>query len=145
MRRFLLLIFALAIGAAPAAAGDMFVVLGVGESVAVGDVTLGFDGVAQDSRCPAEAWCFWPGDAEAVLRAVRPGLDPLVFSLHTYYDWDHTADVAGLRVTLVGVAPSPRLNEPIDPADYRASLLVAPLQTLPDAPEGWGAVKALYR
>jgi hypothetical protein len=39
--------------------------LGLGETVRVdaGDLTIAFDAVLDDSRCPLEVLCFWEGNA----------------------------------------------------------------------------------
>jgi hypothetical protein len=148
MRCLLVVILVLAV-AVPALAGHPFGVpfdLGVGQSRVLGDdeVTVGFDGVASDSRCPTGVWCFWEGDAAVDLWLQVPG-DPRVdFQLHTYYQFDQMIEVGPYTVVLVEVAPYPDINIPIDPADYTVNLIV--LHGVVDVEaKPWGTLKALYR
>ena len=132
----------------PAEDYDMPFILGSGESVAVGPDGLvgGFDQIATDSRCPADAYCFWPGDAETVLFAERPAFAVEFFTLHTYYDWDHTTVLGAWRVTLLQVSPYPQSSGvPIPPETYRVTLEVSLLEPVGFEPTSWGAAKARYR
>jgi hypothetical protein len=86
-------------------------------------VRLGFERVSGDSRCPIGAVCVWEGDA-AVEIGLTAGTGPTqAFELHTTLDPRFT-DFAGVRVTLVGLAPGPREGQAIDPNDYVARFRV---------------------
>ena len=80
---FLLLVLAL-VGcdaSDPSASSDLTVTgqatLGVGESAVVDGVSVTFDGVEEDSRCPPDAVCVWEGvafvalDLDGTARRVR--------------------------------------------------------------------------
>jgi hypothetical protein len=100
------------------------VVLAPGQTAAIleGGVSIRFQEVAGDSRCPATAICVWSGDA-----LVRVEVIPLFGGRQTY-DL-HTADRRAvthedLTIALVELAPYPLNATPIPQADYRATLRV---------------------
>ncbi|MBU0741448.1 hypothetical protein KKG45_08235 [bacterium] len=141
-----LCLIAAAAAAASVPLGEPFV-LGVGESVAVGDggLVVGFNAILADSRCPVEALCFWEGDAEAQLWADAPVDPPLTFVLHTTLE-PHLITTGHFRIELLWVAPYPTIaTVPIDPGTYEVTLVA--LSTAPTAnePATWSTVKALYR
>ena len=120
--------------------------LGVGESVEVGDdgLEVGFHSILADSRCPADAYCIWEGDAEADLWSDDPAGEVLGFVLHTtlHPQLIHTGNY---RIELSWVAPYPMSSGvPIPPETYEVVLVV--LSTLPigDDARTWGAVKTIY-
>jgi len=95
--------------------------LAPGESVLVGNdgLRVSFRGITEDSRCPADALCVSVGqvvaDLEAgrrtkVARMLRPG---------------EALRVEGRRIDLVRVEPYPCSDAPIDPASYRATVVVS--------------------
>jgi hypothetical protein len=94
----------------------------IGETVSVGDLRLTFRGVENDSRCPIDAVCVWAGDAEIALR-IEQGSQAAVAALHTTLDPKKT-EWNGYTVQLVSLAPATRASKAIDPADYRATILV---------------------
>lgn len=118
--------------------------LGVGEFITIGlDLRVGFDGVPADSRCPEGALCFWEGDAIAKMWADQPFKERMTVELHTHrgFQWQFT--YGNYRITLVGIAPYPKIDERIDPNDYVATILVADVSTPVDLTT-WGRIKALY-
>ena len=147
--RSLLTILLLAFLALPAQAGLPFgapFVLGVGEAAQIGDAELsvGFEGIASDSRCPMGVLCFWEGDAVAELWLALPGEAAQHFVLHTYYDYDQMIELGAYVISLQLVTPYPDIIVPIDPATYQVTLVVerAPV---PVTEASWGVLKALYR
>jgi len=100
----------------------------VGDEVSIPGtvVRLGFERVTSDSRCPIGAVCVWEGDA-AVEIGLTAGTGPTqAFVVHSALD-PRFADFAGVRVTLVGLAPLPREGQAIDPYDYIARFRVEAL------------------
>lgn len=90
-------------------------------------LTVTFDRVASDSRCPVDVQCVWEGDALVVVTAAQPGHDPARLELHT------TASGGGgprevrygeFLLALASLGPQPRSQAPIEPRDYRATLRV---------------------
>jgi hypothetical protein len=101
------------------------VVLAPGQTAAVTEagITLRFDGVSGDSRCPIDAICIQGGDA-LVQIAVIPGRG----SARNYAL--HTGDMrpvshGDLTIALVELSPYPFSARPILPSDYRATLRVS--------------------
>ena len=91
-------------------------------AVAVGDLTLTFQRVETDSRCPIDAVCVWSGDAEIALR-IQQGAQAAVAALHTHVEPRRTV-WNGYNIQFVSLAPSQRASVPLDPSEYRAQLLV---------------------
>ena len=102
------------------------ITLKIGESVEVNgaDLTLDFDKIVDDSRCPTGAECFWEGQAEVnlmlnktkeVLVIMRAGKDNLA---------KDTID--NIIVTLLDVRPYPDVKEelPISAEDYSIDIQV---------------------
>lgn len=111
---------------APSAPLNEPIVLEVGRSVRVADarVTLRFDGVTGDSRCPADAFCVLGGDAIVVV-TVTPSVGATArYELHTA--GPSTVRHNGFTVRLEELSPYPFSARPIDPSTYQATLRVTP-------------------
>jgi len=148
MRSLLTLIFLLIL-TLPVFAGLPFgepFTLHVGESVQLGDneLTVGFDGILSDSRCPEGVWCFWEGDAASDLWLEAAGIDLQNFVLHTASSFAHTIEVEIYMITLLRVMPYPVIDVPIDPHTYVAQLVVV-RDPVANVERSWGAAKAQYR
>jgi hypothetical protein len=97
--------------------------LKVGNSARVGDiVTVKFDRVVSDSRCPLDALCITPGSATIEVQ-VTIGSDQRTFAL--------TTDAPGWNVVhggflfrLVELQPYPRASAPTPAKDYVVTLNV---------------------
>ena len=107
--------------------GEAFTV-GVGESVAFGGgtgVTLTFETVREDSRCPVGVTCVWAGDAVVVI-SVDDGSDSVkTVELHTNDRFDTDAALDGHTLRLVELAPVPRDGSTIAVDQYQATLVVS--------------------
>ncbi|MGW5384300.1 hypothetical protein [Nocardia sp. NPDC003963] len=86
-------------------------------------LTVSFDGVSADSRCPARAQCVWEGDA-IVVAAVSVGEQRSSAELHTSRRFATGATVGGYRIELVALRPSRPADGVVPAAEYRADLLV---------------------
>jgi hypothetical protein len=99
------------------------VVLAPGQTAGVDEagISLRFEGVSGDSRCPADAVCVQGGDALVQIEVLTPGSrQPYVL---------HTGDMrpvshADLTIALVQLAPYPFSSRTIEPGEYRATLRV---------------------
>jgi len=102
-------------------------VLTVGEQRIVdGIVTVGFQSVDEDSRCPVDVQCVQAGNA-AITVTIAIGKGPTVpIRLNTGHE--PRSGVAGIRVTLISVTPKPISTQTIDPRSYRAELRLSPAQ-----------------
>ena len=94
----------------------------IGETIGVGDLRLTFRSVEGDSRCPIDAVCVWAGDAEIALR-IEQGSQAAVAALHTMLEPKKT-EWNGYTIALVSVSPSRNSATPLNPADYRAQIVV---------------------
>lgn len=111
--------------AAPAPSLDLedlpaTVTLAVGESQIVGRATATFTAVENDSRCPVDVVCVWAGNAEALLAVTADGTSQTI-ELNSSLD-PRTAVAAGIRFTLVALAPEPRSSD--TQRAYRATLRI---------------------
>ena len=97
-------------------------VLKIGESVVVNDLRLTFKSIEGDSRCPTDVVCVWAGDAEIALR-IEQGNQAAVAALHTTLDPKKTV-WNGYTISLVTVTPTRKSTTSVDPADYRAEVVV---------------------
>jgi hypothetical protein len=87
-----------------------------------GGLTLLFDRVGSDSRCPADAQCVWAGDA-VVQISTRRASDRADRELHTG-SGASAATVFDYTVKLLQLVPQPRTDRTIEPEEYIATLLV---------------------
>jgi hypothetical protein len=85
-------------------------------------ISLQFERVDGDSRCPADAICVLGGDAQVRLSVHDDGRAHH-YALHTGNGAPVRHD--GLTIALVELAPYPFSSRPIGPADYRATLRVS--------------------
>jgi len=120
--------------------------LKVGQSLVVAgtNLTLGFDRVTGDSRCPSQFVCIWEGDAASAMWG-EVGDKHTDFTLHTSANFQRSATVSGYRVLLLWVDPYPFDDTPIDPDAYVATLMVTLTPSVPLNETTWGHIKALYR
>jgi hypothetical protein len=96
-------------------------------AVASTPLRVGFERVAADSRCPADALCIQSGDALVVLRVSVDGRDGAEINLRTRGGTTGdslTAVVAGYALSIGGLQPYPISTSPIAPGDYRVTLVV---------------------
>jgi hypothetical protein len=133
MRRAVLLVCLLALAGcfkagsplSPTVALDSPFELKVGASaVAPGGLTIRFDAVTSDSRCPMDAMCVQQGEAVLVMTLDRQSM-PVAQG-----EWRTTPDNFEVRyskyaITLKGLMPYPQASNPTAPGDYVATLVVS--------------------
>lgn len=94
----------LACGAASAQAAlrtDVTLRLGQAVVLAAEDLSVGFDSVLSDSRCPPKVQCIWAGDATVAVSLAKPATGPrTVVELHTNPQFPRSAEYAGYHVEL---------------------------------------------
>jgi hypothetical protein len=98
--------------------------LAPGESARVDGLTIAFEGVPADSRCPADVQCIWEGDAVVVVRASESSRESSALELHTAGRFPREGTYGRYTVRLVSLAPQPRDGAPVPQPQYRATLLV---------------------
>ena len=99
--------------------------LHVGETATVtGEgLTVTFNGVSSDSRCPIGVNCFWAGDGAVDVTIAKSGYATLNTTLHTTLSPQSVA-YNGYTVTLNSLSPYPRYGSTINPNSYIANLTV---------------------
>jgi hypothetical protein len=103
-------------------------VLAPGEAASVtsAGLTVRFERVTSDSRCPADALCVTAGEAEVAVWVRRDGRPADVLALRTVPNGSR-AEVGDWVVSLVRLDPYPFSSQgPIAPGDYRATFKVDP-------------------
>jgi len=82
-----------------------------------------FRSVLNDSRCPGGAACIWAGNGEVVIEVAGKNKKQVVATLNTMLAPKEIA-YKGFKIKLVALSPYPKINEPIDPKDYEATMVV---------------------
>ncbi|MDD2797166.1 MAG: hypothetical protein PHV20_01090 [Bacteroidales bacterium] len=91
------------------------------------DITLKFDSVLEDSRCPDGATCVWAGNAKVQLVL---GLNNKkdTFALNTNANMpsgDNFVTANGYKISLIDLSPHLKLNEDIHlPQSYRVEISI---------------------
>jgi hypothetical protein len=103
-------------------------VLAPGESASLSSagLTVRFDRVVNDSRCPANALCITGGEAEVALTVGRAGRPGDSLALRTA-ETRNRAEVGDWVLSLIQLAPYPFSSDPIAAGDYRATLRLDPV------------------
>lgn len=94
-----------------------------GESSLINDeLTINFESVPSDSRCPIDAICVWTGDAEAKLNLTK-NKQMIALALHTTLQ-PKTTIIDDYEIQLVSVSPSRKAQETIYQNQYRIQLKI---------------------
>jgi hypothetical protein len=113
-----------ALGPQTASLATREVVLSPGESRRVDGLTVKFEGVSADSRCPIGVQCFWEGDAVVRISVSEPSREGAALELHTAGRFPREGTYGRYRVRLVSLVPQPREGEPVAADRYRATLQI---------------------
>lgn len=88
-------------------------------------LTVTFAAVPEDSRCPVGVACVWAGNAKVKLQVHRHRMATEEMILNTSLE-PRQGSYHGTEIRLVSLSPSPREGSSIDPAQYVATLQIAP-------------------
>jgi hypothetical protein len=88
-----------------------------------GALTLAFDKVAEDSRCPTGVQCVWAGNGAVVLTVAAAGVANSSVTLNTTLT-PHAATVGPYQISLVGLKPYPKQGSAIPSTSYIATLRI---------------------
>ncbi len=86
-------------------------------------LTLRFDEVISDSRCPSNANCTWEGEAKCAV-ALDDGTPTSVTLTVPGLTWDYTEYKFKKYTLAFKLDPYPTLGEEILPSDYRLLMIV---------------------
>lgn len=105
---------------------DSRITLAPGESRRLPDseAVLTFESVTEDSRCPTGVTCVWEGDAAVHITIGVPGTQAAGYTLHTNERFEREAVHEALHIRLTDLAPHPTADGPVNPDDYRATLVI---------------------
>ena len=100
---------------------------GVGKVATISDENLSvhFERVVSDSRCPVNVTCVWEGDAIVAVELEKSGNDATSFELHTQANFPGEASYLDYRVRLLTLAPQPEEDSKIPADKYIATLVVS--------------------
>lgn len=100
--------------------------LKAGESAEVAAVrlTVTFERVTEDSRCPLKVQCVSEGDATAEVSLAKPPAAKATRTLHTSGRFPQETTYEGLKVRLEDLTPYPKDGVATEPRAYRVSLVV---------------------
>ncbi|MBP6827569.1 MAG: hypothetical protein KA165_13490 [Saprospiraceae bacterium] len=92
-----------------------------------GDLTIRFDSIAGDSRCPLGVQCIWAGRADAVLTLghAKNSQTATLSSGDTGQGGVRETVFEGYTIKLESVEPMTEQGKTIEPKDYRLMLTVA--------------------
>lgn len=100
-----------------------------GATRAVGDdgLTLTFEAVTNDSRCPTDVTCIWAGEAVTRLRVAAPGMSAATLTLHTPGGTApaEAAYAERFGVRLSELRPAPISTRTIAPQEYEGVFVVS--------------------
>lgn len=88
-------------------------------------LTVEFEKVVEDSRCPKGATCVWEGDAVARFQLLGSSGERVTLDLHTQSRFPREGTFQKFRIRLIGVAPARRSGSDIPPDTYVATLVVS--------------------
>jgi hypothetical protein len=102
-------------------------VMAPGQSISYGPLAVRFIGVSADTRCPADVMCVQvvAGDATVVVETSASGGATRHELLINNTAKRRVSD-RGFVIELTELSPTRFVNRPIDPADYRATIVVNP-------------------
>jgi hypothetical protein len=83
-----------------------------------------FDSVLNDSRCPTGVYCIWAGNAVVRFKYEKYNDKHIVFCLNTNSQFTSDTIVDGYKFTLIGLSPYPALEHQIIQKDYKAEIIV---------------------
>jgi hypothetical protein len=78
--------------------------VGFGETIHVGTLALEFTTLAEESRCPLNAYCLWAGNARILVTVTR-GRSTAVLELNTYPGYPVRATFEGYLIELRRLQP----------------------------------------
>lgn len=86
-------------------------------------ISIKFDDVLEDSRCPIDVMCFWEGNASVSLIFLeRFSRHDII--LNTYSSFGKDTTINNYKITLIDVHPYPESFQQIDKSKYSVDILL---------------------
>jgi hypothetical protein len=100
--------------------------LRIGETVTIAghSLTVAFDQVVEDSRCPVNTTCFWAGHAVVRLGLRLAGKERGTLDLQTVSDPFKEGVFHGYCLRLIRLSPAPVDSSGVPPSQYVATVTV---------------------
>lgn len=86
-------------------------------------ISLTFDSVPEDSRCPKEVMCVWAGNAMTSLSFTKDN-KTIHFNLNTLPSMGNDTTIDAYHIQLIALTPYPSINTPSRQSDYVAKILI---------------------
>ncbi len=87
------------------------------------NLSIAFQAVVEDSRCPVNVQCVWAGNASVTLEVVQAGQSNKTLTLNSTIE-PHAANYGNFRIRFEDLKPQPQADRTIQPGEYRLSLSV---------------------
>ncbi|MBL7995508.1 hypothetical protein JNM05_09050, partial [bacterium] len=116
-------------GKSEAPQSEESLVIQVGKTVYFGseDLSIFFESVPMDCRCPEGAMCVWAGYVEIALKAEKKGWSPIDLTLSTLNGNLDSVSFLGYSLHLIAVTPYPSIDHERDSTAYKAELILRKL------------------
>src|SRR5262245_33495409 len=86
-------------------------------------LTVGFESVLADSRCPEGVDCVWSGNAKIKVRSNKQKQAPAALELNTNVGAG-SSSYLNYEIRLVALKPRPKADKAVPSNEYRATLIV---------------------
>jgi hypothetical protein len=83
------------------------------------DLSITFEELLEDSRCPEGATCVWAGNGRVSIK-----LNELQAEINTYLD-PKSIDLSDYEIKLLSLSPYPEINNEIEPEEYILEMMVS--------------------
>jgi hypothetical protein len=99
-----------------------FLELPLGRSADNGEISVAFDGVSEDSRCPRDVQCVWAGNG-AIRLTLTGGDESEVVILNSTLD-PHQVSFGPYSIGFRDLTPYPISRDPVDRGEYVAHIAI---------------------
>ena len=86
------------------------------------DMSVKFEAILEDSRCPEGVQCVWAGNARIELAVTKAGEDTASLELNTNDRYPVEAHYLDYTITLIDLKPYPKAAEQKDIENYTATI-----------------------
>jgi hypothetical protein len=82
-----------------------------------------FESVLEDSRCPEGVDCIWSGNAKIRIRSSKQKHAPASIELNTHIE-PKLSSYLDYEIKLVALKPRPKADKPVQSNEYKAALII---------------------
>jgi hypothetical protein len=86
-------------------------------------LTVVFESVVEDSRCPEGVDCIWSGNAKIRIKSSKQKHAPSSIELNTNVE-PKSSSYLDYEIKLVALKPRPKADKPVQPNEYKATLII---------------------